>query len=577
MGDYETEQTRLEKMMQDVLAESEDEEIAEDSASDGESDNVETRDVNSDTEQEISDSDEILDMGDTNNLYYIGKDGHTQWKKHAPNKRVKTRKENKYVRLPMARMGTSDLKEPLDIFRFFVDDTLLAIIVDNTNCYIDSIADKYSRESDSRRTDKEEVQALIGLLYYAGILKASHLNARDLWRTDGGGVEIFRLTMSLNRFRFLLSSLRFDDKNTREVRRKIDKLAPIREYFDHFVENCKTGYSPSGYVTVDEKLEGFRGRCGFRQYIPSKPNKYGIKIFALADAKMYYTVNMEVYVGLQPEGPYKVSNSPQAIVERLCEPIYNSNRNLTVDNWFTSINLIESLLAKKITVVGTIRKNKRELPLEFSNPAERPIKSSMFGFGKNCTLVSYIPKKKKNVLLVSSMHHDDSIDTKNSTDCKPEIIMDYNSTKGGVDIVDQLCANYNCARTTNRWSMVIFYATLNVAGINSLVVYGANNPEKSVLRRKFLRELAMKLILPHLRLRINLQNLPKDMTSRIRQICGITTITNIANPRNETGRCNFCDSKRNRKTRYFCRCCKVWMCLEHSNYICDSCYQSYND
>ncbi|KAJ8942979.1 hypothetical protein NQ314_009854 [Rhamnusium bicolor] len=185
MGDYEREQARLEKIMQDVLAESEAEEIAEDLASDGEIDNLETRDLNSDTEQEISDSDEIVDMGYTNKLYYIGKDGHTQWKKHAPNKRVKTRKENKYVRLPMARIRTRDLKEPLDIFRFFVDDTLLAIIVDNTNRYIDSIADKYTRESDCRRTNNEEIQALIGLLYYAGILKASHLNASDLWRTDG--------------------------------------------------------------------------------------------------------------------------------------------------------------------------------------------------------------------------------------------------------------------------------------------------------------------------------------------------------------------------------------------------------
>jgi hypothetical protein len=42
-------------------------------------------------------------------------------------------------------------------------------------------------------------------------------------------------------------------------------------------------------VTTDEKLEAFRGRCGSKQYIPSKPNKYGIKIHALVDAKVLYT------------------------------------------------------------------------------------------------------------------------------------------------------------------------------------------------------------------------------------------------------------------------------------------------
>lgn len=57
-------------------------------------------------------------------------------------------------------------------------------------------------------------------------------------------------------------------------------------------------------------LEAFRGRCSFKQYIPSKPNRYGIKIFALSDARTFYTIytfytNMEIYAGKQPEGSSK--------------------------------------------------------------------------------------------------------------------------------------------------------------------------------------------------------------------------------------------------------------------------------
>ena len=52
-----------------------------------------------------------------------------------------------------------------------------------------------------------------------------------------------------------------------------------------------------------------------------------------------------------------------------------------------------------------------------------------------------------------------------------ELIMDYNSTKRRVDTVDKVCADYDVARSTGRWSMVIFYALLNVAGINSMVIY----------------------------------------------------------------------------------------------------------
>lgn len=274
---------------------------------------------------------------------------------------------------------------------------MLSLMVRYTNIYISSIAANYVRERDASPTNISEIQALLGLLFYAGVLKSNRLNTEELWRSDGTGVEIFRLTMSIKRFKFLLKCIRFDDKITRTERKNIDKLAPIRELFDNFVNKCKNGYSLSEYVTIDEKLEGFRGRCSFRQYIPSKPNRYGIKIFALCDAKMYYTSNLEVYVGTQPEGPYNVSNSPSDIVVRLCEIIKGSGRNLTIDNWFTSIPLVEKLLKDfKLTVIGTLRKNKPELPLEFSK-STHPSGASMFGFTKNMTLVSYIPKKKRKM------------------------------------------------------------------------------------------------------------------------------------------------------------------------------------
>lgn len=83
---------------------------------------------------------------------------------------------------------------------------------------------------------------------------------------------MFRTVMSIKRYKFLYRC-RFDDRNTREERKKIDKLAPIRDLFTIFVNNYKTCYLVSQNITIDEKLEGFRGRCQFRQYIPSKPNK----------------------------------------------------------------------------------------------------------------------------------------------------------------------------------------------------------------------------------------------------------------------------------------------------------------
>ncbi|XP_025208434.1 uncharacterized protein LOC112603859 [Melanaphis sacchari] len=162
--------------------------------------------------------------------------------------------------------------------------------------------------------------------------------------------------MSEKRFSLLLQAVRFDDIETRNDR-AIDKLAPIRTVFDDFVRRCKENYTVGENCTIDEMLEGFRGRCNFRQYITNKPNKYDIKIQALVDSRTFYTSNMEVYVGTQPDGPFKCDNSPSSIVKRLIASILKTGRNITMDNWYNSIPLANELLKNhNLTVVGTSRK-----------------------------------------------------------------------------------------------------------------------------------------------------------------------------------------------------------------------------
>lgn len=220
-----------------------------------------------------------------------------------------------------------------------------------------------------------------------------------------------------------------------------------------------------------------------------------------------------------------------SIVQRLCEPIYASRRNVTTDRWFTSVPLAKYLLQKELTTIGTIRCNKRELPPEIvQRNNSRAIGSSMSGFGDNCTIVSYLPKKNKNVLLISTCHDDDKIDAETG---KPEIIVDYNKTKAEVDVVDQLSANYNCAR---RWQMAVFYSLLNISGINTQVIHVGNTGE-TILRRKFLEGLALTLISPHLKVRVQCTNLPKIIRLRISEICKIPLPEEEQPERRLLGRC----------------------------------------
>ena len=192
--------------------------------------------------------------------------------------------------------------------------------------------------------------------------------------------------MSIKRFKFLVCCLRFDNCDSRTKRKNKEQLAAVQEIFSKLVTNCQMNYSLGKNVTIDKMLIGFCERCIFCQHIPSKSNKYGIKIFALVNAETYYLYILEVYAGKQPERPHT------DVVKRMCKPLYKSGWNVTANNWFTDLNLLKELKEKALTYVGTIKK-KRELSANFISTQGKEQYSSTFGFSKDSTLVSYIPKK----------------------------------------------------------------------------------------------------------------------------------------------------------------------------------------
>jgi Transposase IS4 len=145
-----------------------------------------------------------------------------------------------------------------------------------------------------------------------------------------------------------------------------------------------------------------------------KPGKYGILIRMLTDAKTRYIISMEPYAGKTSNQ----SNSAKDVVKRLIKVINNSGRNVTMDRYYTSVELAEDLWNEnKLTVVGTLQTNRKHIPIELKNCSNRELYSSMFVFSKpdigkpQITLVSYITreKPKRNLLMLSTQHYDNSV------------------------------------------------------------------------------------------------------------------------------------------------------------------------
>lgn len=326
------------------------------------------------------------------------------------------------------RYATARISTIKSSFDLFMTEEILQIVLDMTNLQ--------GRRSvaDWREVDATELQAYIGLLLLAGVYRSRNEATVSLW-DDRKGRAIFRATMSHRRFSLINSNLRFDDRLTRPARHRDDKLAAFRTIWEKWIDRLPLLFNPGLDVCVDEQLVPFRGRCGFRQYLPKKPAKYGIKIWVTCDVGTSYAWKMDIYTG-KPAGAAAEVNQGKRVVLEMTEGLQGNT--VTCDNFFTSYSLAEELLKRKVALVGTIRKNKPELPPILLQVRQRALFSSIFAFTRTHTAVSYIPRRGKNVLLLSTKHREPAVTDDEKK--KPKIIADYNRCKGGVDNLDKVCA-----------------------------------------------------------------------------------------------------------------------------------------
>lgn len=331
---------------------------------------------NSDTDTDFNSGDESNDEDEAAGIkFYTGKDGETIWANNTVAIPSKTKSANIIKTLPGHKRQARQCKSRLECFSQILTPETVENIVHCTNIYIqkkkterETLAaekDKHFQERDYKPTTKAEIYAVFGALFLIRVKRGNRADLSEYFSKNGTGLIVLRGNFSENRFRFLLRCMRFDDVNSRARRGATDKLAPIRELLNSFNSNSQSSFSLGEYTTIDEMLVAFRGRCSFIQYMAQKPAKYGLKIYAMCDARLFYTYNLEVYCGKQPAGPYELSNKPYDVVMRLVKCIEKSNRNVTMDNYFTSYPLAESLLRVGLTCLGTMQKNKKEIPPEF--------------------------------------------------------------------------------------------------------------------------------------------------------------------------------------------------------------------
>lgn len=288
-------------------------EIPNDSSSDSENDNVEElegsesdgfeNEKNSNNENENDSSDDEArreaqtakrarisrNLTATTSKFIYGKNRY-KWSLNPPGPRSR---RSRFVTENFGPCGIENgatVTSEGEAWSLLLPDELLEKIVIHTNERIARKRLDFSEDlTYTHDLDLIELKALLALLYFSGLQGSVRRNMKELYGKLSS--PIYRATMPRQRFEFLLTFLRFDDKSTRDQRKLTDKLAPIREIWNIFINNCKSNFKPGKNVTIDEQLLSFRGRCAFRVYIRNKPDKYGLKIVVINDSETVVRVS----------------------------------------------------------------------------------------------------------------------------------------------------------------------------------------------------------------------------------------------------------------------------------------------
>ena len=169
-----------------------------------------------------------------------------------------------------------------DAFDLLFDEEMFSLIESKTNEKIRKGTETLTKHKEHlfesseypwiKPTNIFEFCALIGLLYFRGQFGMNH-HSLNILISDKEEPPVFSVTMSCDRMKFLLSTLIFDNPETRKEKWPYDRFTAACPIFEMFNSNTSKYLLPSLYLLIDETLYPMRHQIAFQQYTPSKPHR----------------------------------------------------------------------------------------------------------------------------------------------------------------------------------------------------------------------------------------------------------------------------------------------------------------
>ena len=136
-----------------------------------------------------------------------------------------------------------------------------------------------------------ELEQFLGILLFSGYHSVP--SERDFWSTQPDlQVPFIATLMARNRFLKIKENFHVADNSNLEA----SKVAKVKPLYDAFNRNLKQFGILHEKMSIDESMVPYKGLHSIRQYIKSKPIKFGYKIWALC-GEDGYPYHLEIYCG----------------------------------------------------------------------------------------------------------------------------------------------------------------------------------------------------------------------------------------------------------------------------------------
>jgi hypothetical protein len=359
-------------------------------------------------------------------------------------------------------------------------------------------------------------------------------------------------------------------------------LSKVRPILEVVSKTFKNALVPFQNLCIDESLMLWKGRLGFKQYIPLKRARFGIKSFVLCDAETGFVLKLIVYTGsatelvtipaLQGEKDWGMG---ARVVYSLLDDYLQKGHKLYVDNWYSSPNLFQKLHCDKTNACGTVRANRVNMP-----QLKKKLKKGQIEAQTSGILLAEKWIDKRDVRMLSTLHFSgidpETPKTKHNgeIDNKPYTVTSYNKYMGAVDKSDMMISLSSCTRKSVKWYMKFFFHLMDLVVLNAHIMFKMMNASVSLAKnlplREFRLELARDLIAYHL-LKTPAGNRPSQTSSlRLAGRHGHfpTLIPDCdGQKKSPSRRCRVCAStvekeqRKRKETRYECTKCNVPLCI----------------